>query len=108
MIMDSCPVKDEMIRNYFSSLINRFYKILPLREKNEKTLIVYVESLQFEMIGAGNLIEAIGYDGDFLTLLAILQHLIDDPEYPVESVKREVFKSIRICEKLRDKKYPGV
>ena len=95
-------ISGEMIYNYFSSLVNCFFKILPIREKEEQSLTVYVESLQVELMGCGRVVKAIENDSGFLSLIAILQHLIDDPNYPVPKVKREVFKAISICNRLRD------
>lgn len=102
MGIDSTDViSEELIYNYFSSLVNCFFKILPIRESEEKSLPVYLESLKAELLGVNNLIEAINNDAGFLTLLAILQHFIDTPQYPVQKVKREVFKAINICNRLR-------
>ena len=42
-------------------------------------------------------------DRDYVSLLAILQYLIDNPETSVHTVKREVFRAISICNKLRAK-----
>ena len=95
-------ISGELIYNYFSSLVNCFFKILPIRESEEKSLVVYVESLKTELLGCGSLIQAINNDAGFLSLLSILQHFIDDPEYPVPKVKREVFKAISICNRLRE------
>lgn len=96
-------VTKQLIYNYFSSLVNCFFKILPIRENEEKSLVVYVESLQAELIGSGKVVEGIDSDAGFMSLIAILQHLIDNPEYPVGKVKREVFKAISICNRLKDK-----
>lgn len=91
----------ELVGNYFSNLINMFYKILPMRENGEETLPVYLESLAFELAGAKSLIEAVRYDAQFLSLLAILQNLIDNPDTDVAVVKREVFRAISVCNKLK-------
>ena len=96
-------IPGELIYNYFSSLVNCFFKILPIRESEEQSLVVYVESLKMELLGCGGLIQSINNDAAFLSLLAILQHLIDEPDYPVPKVKREVFKAINICNKLRER-----
>ena len=94
------PVSDELICNYFHSLVNCFFKILPIRESGEKSLPVYMRSLQAELVGCGELIRALNNDAGFMTLISILQYLIDHPECTVKEVKREVFKAINICNKL--------
>ena len=95
-------ISSELIDNYFSSLVNCFFKLLPIRESEEKTLAVYAESLQSELLGAGSIIQGIKNDSGYMSLIAILQHIIDDPEYPVPKVKREVFKAISICNRLKN------
>ena len=89
-----------LVNNYFRSLVNRFFKILPMRENNELTLAIYMHSLQMELFGYKSLVPAFGDNSLFLTLLSILQYLIITPECPVPDVKREVFRAIGICNKL--------
>lgn len=94
------PIDTEIFCNYFANLINRFFKILPLREQNEASLIEYMRSLQAELLGCKELVCSIQNDSMFLTLLSILQYLIDHPECCVKEVKREVFQAISICNKI--------
>lgn len=96
-------INNQLLYNYFSSLVNCFFKILPIRENEEKSLVVYVESLQLELIGCGKIIDAIDNDAGFMSLISILQYLIDNPDCPVPKVKREVFKAINICNKIKEK-----
>ena len=95
------PMNAEMLRNYFRALINLYFKILPIWESGESSLDTYMSSLQAELLGCKELIEAIHEDPLFLTLIAILQYLIDHPETEVATVKREVFRAISICNKLK-------
>lgn len=97
------PITDRLLGNYMSTLVNLFFKILPIKEKEERTLNTYVRSLQLELLGCHELVAAIHEDPQFLTLIAILQFFIDHPECPVKDVKREVFKAISICNKLADR-----
>lgn len=94
-------VDNELIRNYFKSLVNNFFKILPMRENEESSLTTYLESLQSELAGAGKFIPELDSDARLLSLLAILEFLKDNPDYPVNKVRREVFKAISICNKLK-------
>ena len=98
------PMDRQMIKNYLTSLIGRFYKILPIKESGdefgEDSLTKYVGGLQREMLGCGALVEAIGHDELYLCLLATLQYLIDNKDCEIAVVKSEVFKSINICKKL--------
>lgn len=87
----------ELIHNYFSNLVNQFFKILPMRETNEKSLPIYICSLRDELLGCNKLIEDLEYDPSFLTLINILQYFIDNQDCSVKETKREVFKAISIC-----------
>ena len=80
------PVSDELVGRFFDSLI--------------------MESLRSELMGCGNLIDGLALDSRFLKLLAILQFLIESPTATVPTVKREVFKAIRVCEQMREQ-YKG-
>ncbi len=97
------PFKEELLSNYFHSLVNCFFKILPIRESGESSLNTYMESLQAELIGCSSVIVGFDKDSSFLTLISILQYLIDHPSCSVKSVKREVFRAINICNRLQAK-----
>lgn len=96
-------MRDDVLDNYLRNLVNRFFKILPIRESGEPSLISYMESLQGELAGCSEFVNAIHADPAFLSLLSTLQYLIDHREAPVSVYKREVFKSISICNKLKDR-----
>ncbi len=86
-----------LIHNYFSNLVNQFFKILPMRESGEKSLPIYINSLKTELLGCGNIIEELEFDASFLTLISILQYFCDNEDCSVKDTKREVFKAISIC-----------
>lgn len=90
-----------VLHNYLKALVNRFFKILPIREQNEESLVTYMRSLQSELLGFKELVISIRNDAEYLTLVSILQYLIDHPECSVKEVRREVFHAISICNKLQ-------
>lgn len=90
-----------MLENYFHSLVNYFFKILPIRESGENSLGTYMQSLQAELIGCNNFIDLIHDDPLLISLVSILQFLIDHPSCDVSVVRREVFRAISICNKLQ-------
>lgn len=92
-----------MLSRYMRSLVNRFFKILPIKESGEDSLEVYMRSLQLELLGFKELIVAVHEDSELMSLLNILQYLIDNPECSIVVVKREVFRAISICNKLKAK-----
>ena len=95
------PMDSELLVNYFRSLVNRFFKILPIREQGDESLVVYLESFQKELLGCQSLIVAIKNDALYISLLATLQYLIDNPDCSVKAVRRQVFNAISICNKLK-------
>lgn len=94
-------IDSSVVCDYFRSLVNRFFKILPMREQNEESLCVYVQSLQLELIGCMGFVDGLRADAEYMTLLSILQYMIDNPECSVTSVKREVFRAISIINKIK-------
>ena len=95
-------IDSNFLHEYFKCLVNQFFKVLPMRENDEASIDVYLESLRNELIGFGNLIPIVNQDAMFVTLLATLQFFIDYPECPISTVKRGVFKAISICNKLAE------
>ena len=71
-------------------------RMIELREKNGKS-----QAEMAELIGCKELIAAIHEDPLFMSLISILQYLIDNPSCSVKVVKREVFRAISICNKLK-------
>ena len=105
MMTEYGGVSDVMLLNRFDTLVNQFFKILPIRENNEETLQKYIDSLLREMIGMGELLKTIGDDDLYLTLLSTLNYMRVHP-CDVGTVKTDVFKCIRVIKKLQ-KKYSG-
>ena len=91
----------ELLKNYFHTLVNQVYKILPMREKETESLGKYIWRLEAELIGGYGLIEEVRSDAYYGSLLNILHYLNEHGgECPVEQVKQLVFEGIGICEKL--------
>lgn len=95
-------IPKESFCNYFEFLINKTYKILPLKEENSKTLKSYLESLLRELLGNKELVIILIGEPRFITVLNTMQFLISE-EYTVKVCKKEVFKCIRILEEINSK-----
>ena len=95
-------VSDTMFYNRIGGLINQFYKILPIKESGEVTLQKYMESLQREMLGLKALIEVLDNDQQYLSLLSILQYLIDH-DCDIPTVRSDVFKAINILKRFQQR-----
>ncbi len=94
------PISSRLLNDYFHNLVNRFFKILPMRESEEASLSIYIDSLQSELLGGKDLIPSIRDDSRYLTLLMILEFLKREPSPSVKEVKREVFRAISVCNQL--------
>lgn len=97
------PIEADELCVYFNSLINRFFKILPMFESGEPSLEAYIQSLQRELIGCSGLVPELSEHGAYMTLLSILEYISDPANCSKSTVKTEVFHAINICNKLRDK-----
>lgn len=92
---------DEALINYLNFLVGKFFKILPLKEQREETLLSYLESLQREMIGNKSLIPLLKTHPDFITLLNTLEYFITHKNVEHAVYKKEVFKCISIIKRLQ-------
>ncbi len=92
----------ESFCRYFEFLINKTYKILPLKEEKSETLKSYLESYLRELIGNKELISVLVDEPKFITVLNTMQFLISE-EYSNHVCKQEVFKCIRILEEINEK-----
>lgn len=100
--MREINIHTEVLKNYLDTLVNNFFKILPIKENEESTLEEYMKSLQLELIGCNSIFENTNYDSALLSLISILQYLIEH-HCEIATVRREVFKAISICKKLKRK-----
>ena len=69
-------VRNDLVKNYFHDLVNRFFKILPMRENGEESLQTYMRSLRVELIGGKGLIPELKVNSSYLTLMAILEYMM--------------------------------
>lgn len=100
---DGYVIPKVLIHDYFRSLVNCFFKILPMKESGEDTLYVYLDSFKSELIGCRGLLNEMQHEPSFVTLLSILQFFIDNHDCDIPTVKREVFRAIRICNNIAQK-----
>ena len=102
-VAGSC-VEKELFCSYSKHLVNRFFKILPIKESGEESIAIYLEGLRDEIDGLRSFVKELNVDYNILSLLSILQFMIDNPNCDTEVVRRYVFHAISLCNKM-DKKY---
>jgi len=95
-------IPNELFNNYLKYLVNKLFKVLPMKEHEVKSLNSYLRSLQIELIGSTELIGTLKNDPQFLSLINTIQFFIDN-EFDNQTCKREVFKCIHILEDLQKK-----
>ena len=93
----------KLMTNYFETMKGQFFKILPMSENKEPTLKTHVLSFQKELLGFDSLVEGIDCDSRFVSLLAILQYIADNPTMSISDIRREVFRACTICDVLAKK-----
>ena len=86
--------------NYLCKLIDRIYKIIPLKEENIKTVGSYIENIIDEIMGNAELINSIDCDPRVMIITSTLYSIVGETDH--STYKRSVFKCIRYIEQLRD------
>ena len=97
------PLDEKAVGVYLKNWVAKFFKVIPIRESNDPSLTVYLQSLQREILGCEAMLPVMRQDAQFLSLVCRLQYLIDTPEMPFLELRRDIFTCISICNKLRAK-----
>lgn len=94
-------LSDKSLVLYFDRMIGRLYKILPLKESGEKTISDYLDSLLAEMTGF-EMLARLSDQPYYLSMTATVAYLaVHINKCETAKVKREVFKMINTCKKLK-------
>ena len=91
------------LKKYVNSLINKTYKILPMREENSPTLKSYLNSYLVELLGCQKLILLLSDEPQFITIITTMTYLANN-ECSIQQYKKEIFKCIHILDSI-NKKY---
>lgn len=97
----------EKLRAYFKHLVNKTYKILPLKESAIKSgdstmLNSYLDGFARELLGCGILFDLIEKEPRIVSVFCIITYLREE-KYDKEVCKSEVFRCIGILNKISDK-----
>lgn len=90
---------NDLLIAYVDGLIDKIFKLLPLREENSLTLNKYIEGLLREIIGGKELIEELKNNQDIISILGILQNLMNENNF--ESYRSDIFKCINLVKKIK-------
>lgn len=94
------------LREYLTSMVGKIFKILPIYEKNPHDALLYVDGFLRELNGFRELIDAVGDDPEFLSMLSTLCGIQQSVACDSFS-KSDVFKAINQCDSVRHK-YAGI
>lgn len=100
-------IPSESFNSYFEILINKTFKILPLKESETDTLESYLNSLLREIVGNAELVGFLKDEPMFISFVSILTYLATE-QYDVAVCKQEVFKCIRLLKNIRERCFGGV
>lgn len=85
---------------WLKTLINhQLFKILPMKEDNNKYLLDYIKSVLVETIGALYFFSELQNSNEYLRIINTLEYLLYN-DYDVKQCKQEVFKMINLCKKV--------
>lgn len=84
--------------SYMDNLINRVFKILPLKEEKSDTVNAYITSLLYELTGNKELIIYLNNDSRYEAILSNLQKLLSQDE----NYRAIVFNTITLITQIRD------
>ena len=88
----------QLHHNYLKNLINRVFKILPMKEEKSDTLDAYISALLQELTGNRDLILYLKNDSRYEMILSNLQSLQNDEV----SYRATVFNTISIIKQLAE------
>jgi hypothetical protein len=93
----------ELFSNYLEYLISQIYKILPMSEQNDRTIISHLMNLQVEITGNLELMKKIKYDGNFQKVLANIEYLIHNKDLEIFKIRKIVLNTTNIIKKIKEK-----
>lgn len=94
----------QLYLHYLSCLINQVFKILPLKEQKSEFIDTHISDIIKELKGFDMLIKDTEYDAVIMRILAILTYYEQNIYISsLEDVRRNVFKMITLCEKLKSR-----
>lgn len=87
--------------NYMARLVDKLFKIIPLKEAHSPTVDTYIEDLIFEISGNKEIFAETEYNPKLVDIICTLE-AIKNEEMSHKEYRRSVFKCITITEQLRE------
>ena len=97
-------MKKQIYLHYLSCLINQIFKILPLKEQNSEFVETHISDIVKELKGFELFIKDTDYDDSIMRIISVLSYYESNINTSdVTEVRRNVFKMITLCEKLKSR-----
>ena len=92
---------------YIHKLVGRIYKILPLKEREERGeeifLKEYIEGLWNDMRGAYGTFPELNVCEEYLSVCNKISFLNCEDEFNIRTCRREVFSALKLLNQLEEK-----
>jgi hypothetical protein len=93
------PVDDSLVEKYLEKLVDKIFKLLPLREEENPTLTMYHHSLMLELTGFRSLFSELNDKAELISLLSSLESLLTIEDFKL--YRSKVFECISLVKKVR-------
>ena len=94
-------IPDTLCCNYLSRLVDKLFKILPLKESNSDTIDTYLDDLIFEIGGNHSLMCDTNYNPKIMDIMCILESVRQE-DMTHSEYRRAIFKCISISNQLNE------
>jgi hypothetical protein len=94
-------IPDKACTNYFTRLVDKLFKVIPLKEDNASTVDGYIQDLIYELMGGDTLFEMSDYDSRLIDIILLLQ-AIKDEDMSHSEYRRAIFKCITLTNQIKN------
>lgn len=94
-------IPDILTYNYLSRLIDKLFKIIPLKETRSQTINTYIEDLLFELSGNTSVFKDSNYNSKILDIITIVESVRTN-DMLHEEYRRLIFKCINTVQQLQE------
>lgn len=94
-------IPNTLYYNYTNKLINKLYKIIPLKEGNCPTVDKYISGLLMELSGYKSFIIYLNYDARILSIINTLE-FIKNNELDHDTYRDLIFKCINNTKQIQE------
>ncbi len=92
-------IPDKTCENYYKKLVDKLFKIIPLKEENADTVEVYIQDLIYELVGNDDVFFLSNDDSRVIDIVSILQSIKNEDMSHAE-YRRAIFKCITLTNQL--------